>query len=237
MPCTSRSPSPMFSPLTISVLLLACSLASAEVIETVRCDTTVGPFIAEVHPSWSPNGAKRFLDLVKDGFYDNSPLFRVIPGFLVQFGISLNSTANQKWKDNIADDPHPFNVDMKKGIMAFAGYGKDSRNTQVDMKKGIMAFAGYGKDSRNTQVWVGYAGCTGLGQSPWETPFAEVVHGYENTETFYSGYGGAVDQGCLKMEGQEYVKDNFPYLSMIHQCYLTENRKQTAVDEVTQGEI
>eukprot|EP00798_Chlamydomonas_sp_ICE-L_P026248 gene26248-17348_t len=175
----------------------------------VQCDTTVGPFVAEVHRSWSPHGAARFLYLVEDGFFDNSPLFRVIPGFLVQFGISLNYTKNEKWGRNIWDDPHPANVTMKKGIMAFAGSGKDSRNTQV---------------------WVGYAGCTHLGKSPWETPFAQVISGYENTEDFYSGYGGKVSQGSLKgRHAVKYVEDNFPYLSMINRCYLVPNQKLTAV--------
>jgi peptidyl-prolyl cis-trans isomerase A (cyclophilin A) len=72
----------------------------------------IGDWVIEVHPSWSPNGAKRYLDLVKDKFYDGVPLFRALPGFLVQFGISMDPAMNNKWKETIEDDPFPFNVSL-----------------------------------------------------------------------------------------------------------------------------
>lgn len=62
---------------------------------------------------------------------------------------------------------------------------------QVEMKKGIMAYAGYGKHSRSTQIWIGYDGASGLGQSPWETPFAEIVSGMDSVERIFGKHQGA----------------------------------------------
>lgn len=66
---------------------------------------------------------------------------------------------------------------------------------QVEMKKGIMAYAGYGKHSRSTQIWIGYDGASGLGHSPWETPFAEIVSGMDSVERIYGKHQG---QGYIK---------------------------------------
>jgi len=74
----------------------------------VRCESTAGPWTAEIHPSWSPNGAKRYLELLEDGFWSDIPLFRAVPGFLVQFGISMDKNKDAKWQETIADDPFPI---------------------------------------------------------------------------------------------------------------------------------
>jgi hypothetical protein len=95
------------------VLALFATLAGKSAGEKavfVVCEATVGTWTVEVHPSWSPNGAKRYLDLVEDKFFDNAPLFRAVPGFLVQFGISLDPEKNSKWQANIQDDPYPIQV-------------------------------------------------------------------------------------------------------------------------------
>jgi cyclophilin family peptidyl-prolyl cis-trans isomerase len=99
---------PIFSILIISLCVFAATLA--EKTQFVQCDSTAGSWTVEVHPSWSPNGAKRYLDLVEDGFFDGSPLFRAVPGFLVQFGISMKPGMNEKWNSNIQDDPFPMQV-------------------------------------------------------------------------------------------------------------------------------
>ncbi|GAX76540.1 hypothetical protein CEUSTIGMA_g3986.t1 [Chlamydomonas eustigma] len=183
----------------VTCLLCFGALTYAETTQRVQCDSTVGSWTVEVHPSWSPNGAKRYLDLVQDGFFDDSPLFRAIPGFLVQFGISMKPSMNEKWDSNIQDDPFPM---------------------QVDMKKGIMAFAGYGKHSRSTQVWIGYDDAAGLGDSPWETPFGEVIEGMSNVDNIYGGYGDKPDQEKLHSLGRKYVEENFPKLDFIKKCFL-----------------
>lgn len=187
-----------------SLLLSSIALCAGQRVVNVKCEATTGDWEVEVHPSWSPNGAQRYLDLVRSGFFTNMPLFRAAKGFLVQFGISMDKEQNLRWQETIQDDPFPIGVQMGKGIMAYAGYGKNSRATQV---------------------WIGYEGAAGLGHSAWETPFAQVVHGMENVEAIYSGYGDNVDQGELHTRGLEYVRKEFPKLDFIHKCYIVRRRR------------
>jgi hypothetical protein len=90
----------------------------------VRCFTSVAPsepIVIEVYDNWSPIGAKHFLTLVKDGYYDGSPLFRVVKGFIVQFGISLNRTLQEKWDSvSILDDPN-LGFPFDRGYISYAG--------------------------------------------------------------------------------------------------------------------
>src|SRR6187549_770810 len=72
----------------------------------VKFDTSKGPFVVEVHRDWAPNGADRFYNLVKNGFFDNDRFFRVVDGFMVQFGINGNPKLSSVWREaNIKDDP------------------------------------------------------------------------------------------------------------------------------------
>ena len=116
----------MFSVVALIAALTLALVASARAEHTVRvlCDTTAGPWTVEVHPSWSPNGAKRYLELVEDGFFTNLPLFRAVPGFLVQFGISMDKDKNKKWEETIADDPYPIGqVRIAAMLRNMAGMG------------------------------------------------------------------------------------------------------------------
>lgn len=138
--------------------------------------------------------------MVHAGFFDNIPLFRVSPGFLVQFGISLDPAMNKRFGENIRDDPSPG----------------------IPFRKGLMSFAGYGKDSRSTQVFISYEGVGHLGKptSPWETPFGEVTRGMEAVEAFYGGYKDNVDQGQLHSKGKPYLDEQFPKLDYLQSCEL-----------------
>jgi peptidyl-prolyl cis-trans isomerase A (cyclophilin A) len=96
----------------------------------VKFDTSKGPFVVEVHRDWAPNGADRFYNLVKNGFFDNDRFFRVVDGFMVQFGINGNPKLSSVWRDaNIKDDP--VTQSNKRGMMTFATSGPNSRTTQV----------------------------------------------------------------------------------------------------------
>lgn len=78
---------------------------TGEVVQ-VKFETTKGDFVVEVHPEWAPLGAERFLDLVRDGFYDGCKFFRVVPGFVVQWGINGDPEVQARWRDAmIPDDP------------------------------------------------------------------------------------------------------------------------------------
>src|SRR5436309_10370037 len=99
--------------LSLPILFLcACSVSesgqAAPAPETfrVKFDTSKGPFVVEVHRNWAPNGADRFYDLVQQKFFDDTRFFRVVKGFIVQFGISGDPAAAASWrKQRIPDDP------------------------------------------------------------------------------------------------------------------------------------
>src|SRR5215218_1446539 len=101
-----------------AVLLAACSKTeppkkaaeparqedSAASVSKVRFETTQGPFVVEVHRDWAPLGAQRFEELVKDGFYNGARFFRVVPNFVIQFGIAADPKMTKKWNKPIKDD-------------------------------------------------------------------------------------------------------------------------------------
>ena len=155
-------------------------------------NTSKGDVTFEVHRDWAPNGADRFYNLVKIGFFDGAPFFRVIPGFMAQFGISANPAANKVWSNaNIKDEP--VKESNKLGYLSFAQSSlPNSRSTQL--------FINYKDNSRLDSV--GFA------------PIGKVVEGLDVVEKFYSGYGGDLDQQALQ-GGQAYFEKNFPQLDII----------------------
>ena len=114
------------------------------------------PIVVEVNRSWAPIGADHFYELVKGKFYDNSALFRVVPKFVLQFGISGNSSENQQWLHNsIKDDP--VIASNQRGTVTYADAGPNTRSTQI--------FINYGDNSRLDKM--GFA------------PFGTVITGLE----------------------------------------------------------
>ena len=118
-------------------------------ITNVECITTKGNFIVEVHQDWAPIGASHFLKLVADNFYSDIAIFRCVPNFLAQFGISADPSKKHWHNFVIPDDPH--GDEMNNGL-----------------KKYEMSFAGGGKNSRSTHLFVAYQDLPGLGKSDWE---------------------------------------------------------------------
>lgn len=151
----------------------------------VEFDTTRGKFTVEIDPSLAPKGADRFHDLVKDKFFDNTPIYRIIPAFIMQFGISFD-VSKKHWHDNTITDDVNINVKVSKYSLCFAGNGPDSRSTNL-----FIAF--------RTLNW--------LGKSPWEVPFGKVIEGTEVIDTFQeSNY--ELDQAQLKNDGESYLNNN-----------------------------
>merc|ERR1712196_204246 len=111
----------------LRLLLLLCFITSvaAKLSHKVACETTQGTFVIAVHKDWSPLGVERFIDLVSDKFFDHQLLYRVIPGFLVQFGVAANPKVQKKW-DNLRIVDEPKKVGFKHGTVSFAGAGPDS---------------------------------------------------------------------------------------------------------------
>ena len=163
-----------------------------------RFDTTKGAFVIEVTRAWAPKGADRFYNLVKSGFYDNARFFRVISGFMVQFGINGNPQISKVWRDaNIKDDP-----------------------VKASNKRGMITFATAGPDTRTTQVFVNFGNNAGLDDQGF-APFGQVISGMEVVDALYAEYGEGApqgagpDQGLVQSQGNAYLKKDFPKLDYI----------------------
>jgi peptidyl-prolyl cis-trans isomerase A (cyclophilin A) len=169
----------------------------------VRFDTTKGAFTIEVTRSLSPNGADRFYNLVRSGYFKDIAFFRVIPGFMCQFGIHGDPNVSAKWRAAaIPDDA--VKGSNTRGTITFATAGPNTRTTQL--------FINFG-DNRNLD---------GMGFSP----FGKVTEGMDVVDKINGEYGeGAPNgrgphQGRVQMEGNAYLKKDFPNLDYIKSATL-----------------
>jgi peptidyl-prolyl cis-trans isomerase A (cyclophilin A) len=169
----------------------------------VKFTTTRGDFTVTVHRAWAPIGADRFYTLVRHHFYDNATFFRVLPGFVVQFGISAYPPVSAAWtKSNIKDDPV----------------------TQTNLR-GSLTFATAGPNTRTTQVFINLADNKRL-DSMGFAPFAQVTEGMNVVEMMYEGYGEGAPQGAgpdqaqLEKQGKPYLDKGWPKLDYIKTAVL-----------------
>jgi peptidyl-prolyl cis-trans isomerase A (cyclophilin A) len=165
--------------------------------------TSKGTFVLEVTRAWAPRGADRFYNLVKNGFYDNVRFFRVISGFMVQFGINGSPAISSKWQDaNIKDDA--VRQSNTRGTISFATRGPNTRTTQV--------FINFGDNSR----------LDGMGFAP----FGKVVSGMNVVDALYAGYGEGApngngpDQGLLQTRGNAYLAKSFPRMDYVKKATI-----------------
>ena len=163
-----------------------------------RFDTSKGVFVVDVHRDFAPLGADRFYNLVKNGFYDDDRFFRVISGFMVQFGINGDPKLSNVWRNaRINDDP--VKQSNKRGFISFATQGPNTRTTQV--------FVNFGDNGR----------LDSLGFSP----FGQVTSGMNVVDSLYSGYGEGApngrgpDQGQIQFVGNPYLEKAFPNLDYV----------------------
>src|SRR5437762_5409987 len=163
-----------------------------------RFSTTRGDFVIAVHRAWAPLGADRFYNLVRSGYYDGVRFFRVIPGFMAQFGLHADTAVTSAWAGRaIPDDP--MRRSNQRGMVTFATAGPGTRTTQV--------FINYRDNSR----------LDGMGFAP----FGEVVEGMGVVDSLYGGYGEGApngrgpDQMRIDIEGGEYLARQFPKLDKI----------------------
>jgi peptidyl-prolyl cis-trans isomerase A (cyclophilin A) len=158
----------------------------------VKFTTTKGDFVVSVTRAWAPNGADRFYNLVKHGFFTDAAFFRNVPGFIVQFGLSANPAVNKAWQNaNIKDDP--VTQSNKPGTVTFATAGPNTRTTQLFINFGTNNFL----DNQ------GFA------------PFGQVSSGMDVVQKLYSGYGEKPDQGSITAQGKAYLDKSFPNLDRI----------------------
>jgi peptidyl-prolyl cis-trans isomerase A (cyclophilin A) len=180
---------------------------------------STGTFVVEVHPSWAPLGAARFLELVDDhgdDFWKGIRLFRVIEGFMAQFGIPGKPEQAAEWaKNSILDDP--VIESNQRGYLSFATSGKDSRTTQMFINL-----------VDNSQL-------DGMGFSP----FAVVAEdGMTIVDQIYSGYGEGApsgkgpEQGRIQTEGNKYLKKQFPNLSYVKSVKRLSDGESVAAEEL-----
>jgi cyclophilin family peptidyl-prolyl cis-trans isomerase len=162
----------------------------------VRMVTSKGPIVLEVHRDWAPIGAARFEELVKDKFYDGARFFRVVPNFVIQFGIAADPRMTKKWDKPIDDDP--VRQTNRVGAVAFATSGPNTRTAQVF----INLRSNQSLDGR------GFA------------PFAQVIEGMDVVEKLYADYGEQPDQGQIERRGNAYLTKEFPQLDYIRSAAI-----------------
>src|SRR5918999_1774479 len=158
----------------------------------VAFETTRGNFAVDVIRAWSPRGADRFHELVNAGYFKDIAFFRVVPGFVAQFGMHGVPAVNRNWDDRpIPDDP--VAQSNKRGTLVFATSGPNTRTNQF--------FINYSDNAR----------LDGMGFSP----FGRVVEGIAVVDSIYSGYGETPDQARIAAQGNAYLKRQFPRLDYI----------------------
>ncbi len=169
-----------------------------------KFETSKGVFVIQVTRAWAPQGADRFYNLVRNGFFDDVRFFRVISGFMVQFGISGNPALSAKWRD----------ADIR-----------DDRVTQSN-KRGMITFATAGPNTRTTQVFINFADNSMLDGQGF-APFGKVETGMNVVDALYAGYGEGAPRGAgpdqtrLQMEGNAYLAKDFPRMDYVKKATIT----------------
>jgi peptidyl-prolyl cis-trans isomerase A (cyclophilin A) len=168
-----------------------------------KFDTTKGVFVIEVQRDWAPNGADRFYNLVKSGFYDNVRFFRVISGFMVQFGIHGDPKVSAPWREaQLKDDP-----------------------VKQSNKRGYITYAMAGPNTRTSQVFINFGDNASL-DSQGFSPFGRVVTGMEVVDKLNAEYGEGAprgrgpDQSRMQMEGNAYLTKDFGRLDYVKKATI-----------------
>jgi peptidyl-prolyl cis-trans isomerase A (cyclophilin A) len=164
----------------------------------VLFETTAGDFMVEVQRSWAPLGADRFYNLVRHGYYDGVRFFRVVPGFVVQFGLHGDPQVTNAWRDaRIPDD-----------------------SVSASNRRGTITFATGGPDTRTVQVFINLADNTRLDAQGF-APFGVVTGGMDAVDRLHSGYGEGAprgrgpDQAQIRQEGEAYLAREFTELDRV----------------------
>jgi peptidyl-prolyl cis-trans isomerase A (cyclophilin A) len=164
----------------------------------VKFETSKGPFTIEVHRDWAPFGADRFYELVESHFFDDARFFRVLKGFVVQFGINKSPSISARWHSmNLVDDP-----------------------VKESNRRGTITYAMAGPNTRTTQVFINLADNRRLDGDGF-APFGKVIEGMDVVDSLYGGYGEGAPQGAgpdqnqIETRGNEYLNDHYPRLDYV----------------------
>jgi peptidyl-prolyl cis-trans isomerase A (cyclophilin A) len=191
---------PAHSPAPVNPALLKPEDAKAKAPAKfkVKVTTTKGDFVVEVTRAWAPIGADRFYNLVKLGFMQDLGFFRVVPDFVVQFGIHGDPRVAAAWRDaNIKDDPQ----------------------TKQSNEKGTLTFAKAGPDTRTTQFFINFKDNPNLDAMGFP-PIGKVIQGMDVVEAINKEYGEFPQQRLVQSEGNAYLKRAFPKLDYIQSAAL-----------------
>ena len=161
-------------------------------------DTSKGLFVVAVHKDWAPLAADRFYNLVKNGFFDDVRFFRVVPNFMVQFGMNGNPAVTKAWSSTPMKD-EPTKQTNKRGYVTFARTGAPN--------------------SRGTQVFINYKDNGFLDQQGF-APFGEVVQGMDVAEKITAQYGEKPGQGEITSVGNAYLMKEFPKLDFVNKATI-----------------
>ena len=196
----ARRPSPLLSP-------EAPPAGPAPEVFRVRFETTRGPFVIEARRAWAPVGVDRFYQLARLGYYDGVRFFRVVDGFVVQFGIHGDPRVSALWRGRrIADD-----------------------SVRQSNRRGLVTFAMSGPNTRTTQLFINYVDNARLDAQGF-APIGEVVDGMDVVDNFWRSYGEGAPrgkgpvQGRIFTEGEAYLVREFPRLERVLTARVEERR-------------
>jgi peptidyl-prolyl cis-trans isomerase A (cyclophilin A) len=185
-----------------ALMLAACSASKQEKAPDtyrVNIDTTKGPVVVEIQRDLAPHGADRFYNLVRNGYFDAARFYRVVPGFMVQWGSAADPETSAKWDVQIPDDPPKLS--NTRGTISFAATSQpNSRSAHM--------FINYGDNAR----------LDGMGFAP----IGKVVSGMEAVDAINAEYGERPDQMRMKAEGNKYLEREFPNLDYIKSAKLAQ---------------
>lgn len=163
--------------------------------------------IVETRPDWAPIGASHFVKLVQNHYFDGCRFFRVVPNFIVQFGIAASPDVHRQWKDDVLKDD-PVLQTNQRGTVTFATSGPNTRTTQL--------FINTKTDGNAFLDKQGFA------------PFAEIVHGMEFVDQIVDEYREKPVQGKIVNRGNSYLEAEYPNLSCI--VTVRELEEETAAE-------
>lgn len=182
---TNDSPVTQVTPTLVPLPGKEGSVPAITRVTSVVLETTAGDVTIQIYPEAAPNAAARFVELVESGFYDETPVSRVVPGFVAQFGVNWRSPQSA-WRTRTFDDD-PTLFALERGTLAFAKAGPNTNSTQV--------FINFRENNRLADPQYNF------------TVFGEVVDGMDIVDSFVQvgDPSGGLDQGRLWSDGQAYL--------------------------------
>ncbi len=213
----------VFSVLAVTILCLGCGAegddATAQVNEEALMDpagpemnktapdefrakfeTSAGDFVIDVKRELSPNGVDRFHNLVRNGFFNEQRFFRLVPGFIVQWGMHGDPEVTAKWQDaTIQDDP--VKISNTSGTITFAKTGRPN--------------------SRTTQLFINFGNNANLDGQGF-APFGTITEGMEAVQAINAEYQQKPSQQRIGEKGNKYLSKLFPNLDYIKSAYILE---------------